>query len=59
MGRKVVLGMILAAVSAGAGGGVAIAATQGAAHHAKVQVSQTGKSTAHHCHNTPAAVAAL
>jgi hypothetical protein len=59
VGRKVVLGMILAAVSAGAGGGVAIAATQGAAHPAKVHVSQTGKATAHHCHTAPAAVGAL
>ena len=59
MGRNVVLGMILAALSAGAGGGVAIAATQGTAHHVKVPVSQTGKTMVHHCHTTSVAVAAL
>jgi hypothetical protein len=51
--------MILAALSAGAGGGVAIAATQGEAHHVKAPVSQIGKTMVHHCHTTSAAVAAL
>jgi hypothetical protein len=58
MGRRVVVGMILAALSAGAGGGVAIASTQGGAHHVKVPVSSTVNAP-HHCHTTPAAVTAL
>ena len=52
------LGMIVAALSAGVGGGVAIAATQGGAHHVKVPVSPTVNSQ-HHCHTMPAAVAAV
>jgi hypothetical protein len=58
VGRRVMLGMIVAALSAGVGGGVAIAATQGGAHHVKVPVSPTVNAQ-HHCHTMPAAVAAV
>jgi len=50
--------MVLAALSGGAGGGVAIAATHGTSHHVKVPAMHAGKA-AHHCHTTPAAVAAV
>ena len=56
MGRKVAIGMILAALSAGAGGGVAIAASQGASSHANVQ-TKLHKTAVHHCHEAPAIVA--
>lgn len=52
MGRKVAIGLILAALSAGAGGGVAIAATQGAAKHANVP-TKLNKPAVHHCHAAP------
>jgi len=58
LGRRVILGMVLAALSAGAGGGVAIAATHGTSHHVKVPAMHAGTAT-HHCHTTPAAVAAV
>ena len=50
--------MVVAALSAGAGGGVAIAATQGGTHHVKVPVGRMVNAP-HHCHTTPAAVATL
>jgi hypothetical protein len=48
----VAIGLILAALSAGAGGGVAIAATQGAAKHANVP-TKLNKPAVHHCHAAP------
>jgi hypothetical protein len=50
--------MIVAALSAGAGGGVAIASTQGGAHHVKVPASSMVNAP-HHCHTTPAAAPAV
>jgi len=57
VGRKVVLGLIVAALSVGAGAGVALAATQGAAKPAKVPVKSPAKAAVHHCHDAPASVA--
>lgn len=54
MGQKMALGLILAALSAGAGAGVAIAATQGAAKHAKTPLTAKVRAIAHHCHSTRA-----
>ena len=60
MGRKVVLGVMLAVLSAGAGGGVAIAATRGEAHGTKIAPqSHVVRPTLHHCHTTPAALALM
>lgn len=58
MGRKVALGLIVAALSVGAGAGVAIAATQGAAKQVKTPVKAPATTAVHHCHDAPA-IAAL
>lgn len=54
MGRKVALGLVVAALSVGAGAGVAIAATQGAAKPVKTPVKAPAKTAGHHCHDAPA-----
>ena len=58
MGRRVILAMVVAALSGGVGGGVAIASTQGGAHHLKVP-ARPAANAPHHCHTTPAAAAAV
>ena len=53
------VGLILVALSAGAGAGVAIAATEGAAKHAKTPLTAKVRAIAHHCHSTKALAAGL
>ena len=57
VGRKVALGLIAAALSVGAGAGVAFAATQGAAKPAKIPVKSPAAVAVHRCHDAPASVA--
>ena len=58
MGRRVILAMVVAVLSGGIGGGVAIASTQGGAHHLKVPVRPAADAP-HHCHTMPTAAPAV